>query len=173
MSQYLRVHSSFISLNKDTDNIYSFMHHSLNSKDPPVTLYRVTALQAPMVSFLTWGQRASSCEAANLTNLTPSSLLDMEQARLATSTSLLACSINTCPYSSTCKNISQDIQSLNSTSLLATDRKFIYKRILIFIKHNSLHYKYFHILRIRCHWSIIMQRQSAKWVFGTLLEDTG
>lgn len=38
------------------------------------------------------------------TSLTPSSLLDSEQARLATSTNLPACSMKTWPYSSTCNN---------------------------------------------------------------------
>ena len=49
----------------------------------------------------TCGHSASISAAAILTIFTPSSLLDMEHARLATSTSLLAWSANTAAYSST------------------------------------------------------------------------
>lgn len=44
----------------------------------------------------TCGHKVSICFAARRTIFTPSSLLDMEQAKFATSTSLPACSRNTC-----------------------------------------------------------------------------
>jgi len=65
-------------------------------------------------ALITCGQRFSIWAAAYLTIFTPSSLPDMLHAKFATSTSLLACSVNTSAYSSTSFSLPALAASINT-----------------------------------------------------------